>query len=178
MLWTAPTLRHQSAKGWWREASGIENRNCCWQRKDTNWRGHDDVMQTRRSGDRRTRLGHRTLKCVLTIGTRSEALGLRKVYIADTRSEPRKNSSEECVYFIKCKQHIKIGLTSRPIERRLYALSSSSADEMKVLGTIKNASASVEHALHERFTKYRVRGEWFTAAPEILAYIKEIKAKE
>jgi Meiotically up-regulated gene 113 len=107
----------------------------------------------------------------------TEALGLRKVYIADMRSEPRK-TSPECVYFIKCKQHIKIGLTSMPIEKRLGTLSSGSAGQMKVLATIKNASASVEHALHERFAKYRVRREWFKAAPEILAYIEEIKTKE
>jgi hypothetical protein len=49
---------------------------------------------------------------------------------------------------------------------------------MTVLAIIKNASVSVEQSLHERFAKYRVRREWFTAAPEILAYIEEIKAKE
>jgi hypothetical protein len=108
--------------------------------------------------------------------TVTEALGLRKVYIADTRQEPRK-TSPECVYFIKCQQHIKIGLTSMPIEKRLGTLSSGSAGKMKVLATIKNASASVERSLHERFAKYRVRGEWFSAASEIL-YIKGIKAKE
>jgi hypothetical protein len=107
--------------------------------------------------------------------TVTEALGLRKVYIADTRQEPRK-TSPECVYFIKCQQHIKIGLTSMPIEKRLGTLSSGSAAKMKVLATIKNASVSVERSLHERFAKYRVRGEWFAAASEILAYIKEIKA--
>jgi Meiotically up-regulated gene 113 len=64
-----------------------------------------------------------------------------------------------------------------PIGKRLGTLSTGSAAKMTVLATIKNASASVEHALHERFAKYRVRREWFTAAAEILAYIEQIKAK-
>jgi len=37
-----------------------------------NWRGHDDVMQTRSiRGSGVTRLGHRIFECVFTIGTRS-----------------------------------------------------------------------------------------------------------
>lgn len=116
--------------------------------------------------------GKRSLSRAVT-----EALGLRKVYIAETRSEPRE-INPNCVYFVECNGHIKIGVTSMPIEKRLGTLSTGSAGKMTVLATIKNASASVEHALHERFAKYRVRREWFTAAPEILAYIEKIKAKE
>ena len=39
---------------------------------NTNWRGHDDVMQIRSfRGIGRTRLGGRIVKCVFSIGTRS-----------------------------------------------------------------------------------------------------------
>jgi Meiotically up-regulated gene 113 len=107
----------------------------------------------------------------------TEALGLRKVYIADTRPKPRE-ITRDSFYFIACNGHIKIGVTSMPIEKRLGTLSTGSAGKMTVLAVIKNASVSVEHSLHERFAKYRVRREWFKAAPEILAYIEEIKTKE
>jgi len=101
--------------------------------------------------------GKRSLSRAVT-----EALGLRKVYIAETPSVRRK-STRDCVYFVKCKGHIKIGVTSVPIERRLGVLAISSASKLRVLAVIKNASVPVERALHERFAKYRVRGEWFTA---------------
>jgi transposase len=31
----------------WLTRKDTKSRSCCWQREYTNWRGHDDVMQTR-----------------------------------------------------------------------------------------------------------------------------------
>ena len=41
---------------------------------------------------------------------------------------------------------------------------------MKLIGTVRG-DRRLEKALHKRFDHLRVRGEWFWATPELLAFI-------
>lgn len=61
------------------------------------------------------------------------------------------------------------------VKDRLKALATAHYDELKVLATITNAPAGLEQQLHEKFAALRVRGEWFRAEPELLAYIESLK---
>lgn len=81
------------------------------------------------------------------------------------------------VYFIGCDDHVKIGMAGS-VEKRFRALATSHHRELTLLAVIKGASGSLEFELHERFAAHRVRGEWFRLAPDIQAYIDEIKARE
>src|SRR6202040_3691243 len=75
MLWTAPALRHRSAIVVALEVRATKEvkRLSTWKVElRRNWRGHDDVMQTRSirgSGEPVWVIA--LLKCALTIGTRS-----------------------------------------------------------------------------------------------------------
>ena len=96
---------------------------------------------------------------------------------ADTR-RPRVELPDpvNTVYFFGCGDYIKIGVTSGPVERRLKSIATSHHQEIVILATIQNAPSDLEFNLHQRFAGHRVRGEWFAAAPEILAFIEEVKA--
>lgn len=82
---------------------------------------------------------------------------------------PHRTSSRGYVYFISCGEHIKIGFSTRPLDR-LRALQTSHPDALEILGTIK-CNRSLEAKLHKRFADLRVRGEWFDADQAIMAYI-------
>lgn len=86
------------------------------------------------------------------------------------------HTPKNIVYFIKAGNHIKIGQTSGSIDRRIKSLATGHYDQMTALAVIEDAPAPLEFELHQRFAAYRVRGEWFKAAPELLAYIEEINA--
>lgn len=79
------------------------------------------------------------------------------------------------VYFIQGGDHIKIGITNGPVAKRLKALSTAHHQELVLLATQEDASGKLEIELHERFAHLRVRGEWFRAEPDLLAYIEAIK---
>lgn len=78
----------------------------------------------------------------------------------------------DIVYFIECDGHIKIGVTSGSIKKRFHALATAHHRPLTLLATITDKDGGLEFALHQRFAAHRIRGEWFTAAPEILEYIK------
>ena len=79
------------------------------------------------------------------------------------------------VYFIQETETgaIKIG-TTKELQKRLQGLRSSNPNELKLIATISGDSR-VERALHHRFDRAHIRGEWFRPVPELLAYISEIK---
>ena len=72
------------------------------------------------------------------------------------------------VYFIQAKNKpfspIKIGVSNN-LEKRLGALQTGNHDELVILGTqrfrTQDAMFDRETALHHRFKKYNVHGEWF-----------------
>ena len=92
------------------------------------------------------------------------------------------------VYFVKCKDLIKIGSTHRPFHVRLSSLKTGNPFRMEGLGVIEcdcpaktnrpRAKCEKEHNIQWLFQKSKVewlssRTEWFHATPELLAYIKK-----
>jgi hypothetical protein len=82
------------------------------------------------------------------------------------------------VYFIadERKHWVKIGRAKNP-KARLRDLQTSCPLKLFLLAKVFNDSApKAESELHERFDKYRHRGEWFWLEGKLLDYVKEIKA--
>ena len=65
---------------------------------------------------------------------------------------------------------IKIGV-AEDVPRRLAELQSYSPIPLRVLATIRHGDIALEAALHRRFVKHRLHGEWFDNAPEMLDYL-------
>lgn len=66
---------------------------------------------------------------------------------------------------------IKIGVAT-DLSKRLAALQTGSPAELRLLGTMTGDMAD-ERALHVRFRDHRLRGEWFSPADDLLAFIRE-----
>lgn len=81
-------------------------------------------------------------------------------------------NDEGFVYFIRSeKTHaIKIGFTAGKIEDRLSALQTAHPHKLKVLATSRG-NREYEKALHARFAKHRLEGEWFEPHPDLVAFI-------
>ena len=83
------------------------------------------------------------------------------------------------VYFIlnPDSNAIKIGI-AKNISRRLANLQTSNAARLELLGSIQteniNKAKKLEKSLHEQFSKFIVRGEWFHCHSELLQYISDI----
>ena len=82
------------------------------------------------------------------------------------------SSEEGSVYFIRSeKTHaIKIGFTAGKIENRLSTLQTAHPYKLQVLATSRG-NREYEKALHERFARLRLKGEWFGPHPDLLAFI-------
>lgn len=79
------------------------------------------------------------------------------------------------VYFIRAERLrlIKIGRAERP-KARLANLRSNSADQLSLLGVIKDVhTEALELRLHRRFAAARSHGEWFRQTRALLRYIEE-----
>lgn len=78
------------------------------------------------------------------------------------------------VYFVRAAglDLIKIGWTGGHPAKRLRELSQASPVELAFEGVMLG-TWQAEQALHLRFAHLRVRGEWFRAAPELVAFIGE-----
>lgn len=79
------------------------------------------------------------------------------------------------VYFADAGGQIKIGW-SRKVSARLAQLQTGSAVPIKLLGTIPGGLA-LERRIHAHFAHLRTQGEWFVAAPELLAFIADHQAR-
>jgi hypothetical protein len=77
------------------------------------------------------------------------------------------------IYFIATATHVKIGSTTAPVKNRLKTLSTSHHEELRVLAVIENVRDDLEFRLHERFAKYRTRGEWFLLEGELKLWIEQ-----
>lgn len=78
------------------------------------------------------------------------------------------------VYFIRSGELVKIG-TSTNVHARIAALRNMSSLPLELLA-VAAGSYDEETAVHERFRHLRQHGEWFTATPELLAFIAEVTA--
>lgn len=71
---------------------------------------------------------------------------------------------------------LKIGVT-RDIGQRVAALQSGCAEPIRVLAVVEQVGDLTERALHKRFAEHRQSGEWFAAAPELLAFAEELASR-
>lgn len=85
----------------------------------------------------------------------------------------------EYVYVIGCGSHgVKIGTSHNPEERR-DSLQTGSPIPLEILNTIESSEASrLESSLHERYSQYRLSGEWFDLPAEELDVLTEIENEE
>jgi hydrogenase maturation factor HypE len=74
------------------------------------------------------------------------------------------------VYFAAVDDRIKIG-TSENVEQRLQQINSFLLEPIRLIGTV-DGSYPLEAALHERFSKFRIKGEWFSDCDELRALIR------
>ncbi len=76
---------------------------------------------------------------------------------------------EAVVYFVQSENGgpIKIGRAD-DLAKRLSNLGTGRPDKLILLGAFKGTRTD-ERALHDAFSKYREKGEWFSPAPEVLA---------
>ena len=78
--------------------------------------------------------------------------------------------SDSFVYFVQCGDDgpIKIGKSSGDMKRRLGELQVGNPVELRLLVSIPG---DVEQAMHMRFARQRIRGEWFRPDPVLLAFV-------
>lgn len=96
----------------------------------------------------------------------------------------RRQSIERCpdtcgVYFIRCRQFVKIGHGVR-LRRRVAGIAAWCPFEVEVLATIpaldRIAAERLERELHRRFRPLRHRLEWFKLEEPLIAYIESVTA--
>lgn len=75
------------------------------------------------------------------------------------------------VYFIQDGGMIKIGISLNP-NSRLSQLQRSAARPLTLLGHIAG-DRDLEQAIHEKFKRQRVRGEWFKATRAVRTFVAE-----
>ena len=81
------------------------------------------------------------------------------------------------VYFIatKRKNAVKIGIANNP-DQRLKTFQTANYEELIILRVIKVANRDMafklEKALHQKFKKYHIRGEWFKLTPTVVKFIE------
>lgn len=78
------------------------------------------------------------------------------------------NKNKGFVYFIQnaVTKNIKIGRTDDDVESRLMSLQTGNDCDLILLKTIECNSRVIEKQLHEKFSQYHVRGEWFNITME------------
>ena len=88
---------------------------------------------------------------------------------------PSKKQDKRRIYFIADSQRsmIKIGIARDP-DARFRDLQNSSPIALALLGSMPG-DRTHEAELHQRFSDFRLHGEWFKFAPEILAYLATLQ---
>lgn len=79
----------------------------------------------------------------------------------------------ECIYFIKCLDRIKIGISTN-LYQRFNNLVSSNAYELNMI-YFHRGNNSCEKELHLKFFDYHINSEWFYYSDEIKEYIINLK---
>lgn len=82
--------------------------------------------------------------------------------------ERAERESASRVYFMRHDRIIKIGFSVDP-EKRAQALASA------VILATEPGGRVLEEAMHAKFSHLRIRGEWFSPGPDLLAYINKLR---
>lgn len=88
---------------------------------------------------------------------------------------PRSRPKKSFVYFIKCGPFVKIGVARNP-RKRLSGLQVAQTEKLELIATTTGGEAR-EAALHKRFAKYHVRGEWFRFERRLAEYITDLRER-
>ena len=81
------------------------------------------------------------------------------------------------VYFISTtrKNVVKIGIANNP-KKRLKTFQTANYEELIILRVIKVENRALafklETALHQKFKRYHIRGEWFKLTPTVMKFIE------
>ena len=83
--------------------------------------------------------------------------------------------SEKVVYFILAADTamVKIGVTRRDPQERLYAMQTGSPSQLEVVLVLDENPPFEERQLHKRFYKQRSHGEWFRCEGELRQFIAD-----
>ncbi len=92
----------------------------------------------------------------------------REVKPPPSKRQPRPKTGE--IYFARLSDLIKIGFTTNLAERM------KDIPHEALLGT-KPGTMEDERRCHAAFNHLRVKGEWFRAEPELLAFITDVTSK-
>jgi hypothetical protein len=80
----------------------------------------------------------------------------------------------EYLYLIRCNTFVKIGITN-DIDYRLRTLQTGNPYPLAVLATFEFANAlPIESRLHKKYSRFRVRGEWFELTDEQVSEIRDV----
>jgi hypothetical protein len=80
------------------------------------------------------------------------------------------------VYFIRSRDTVKIGRATDPAAR-LKELQTGHPHTLELIVAVP-AHALLERALHERFVRQRLAGEWFQVDADIVEFVGRLKAGE
>ncbi len=80
------------------------------------------------------------------------------------------------IYFICSPSAVKIGM-AKDAQRRLGVLQTSHPETLALVATCEGGR-QLEGEYHRRFAEHRLRGEWFSRAPEILAEIARLSPSQ
>ena len=103
-------------------------------------------------------------------------VGLRATDLAWTslaqaqRSQKPSRRTGDIVYFLSAGEFIKIGKATGSPTGRVSQLRTGCPFPITILATMPGGVIE-EHALHRRFKHIQAHGEWFHAAPDLLAFI-------
>lgn len=79
------------------------------------------------------------------------------------------------IYYIACSatSRLKIGYTSGDVRKRLKALQTGSAGELRLIA-MHPGTPDGERAIHAEFAKQRLHGEWFEMDETLFGYICQV----
>jgi hypothetical protein len=79
----------------------------------------------------------------------------------------QKMKGRSWVYFAQLASGpVKIG-QSRQVPQRMKALQTAHHEEVRLIGLLPEQDVT-EHEVQSKFARFRIRGEWFSPAPQIL----------
>lgn len=93
---------------------------------------------------------------------------------SEAAKKKKRLSQNSKVYFVRegPTGPFKIGITSN-MKKRMTTLQTANSTELFLMGVIRGGKPE-EDALHDRFSRFLKRGEWYYPHPELIKEIREI----
>ena len=110
--------------------------------------------------------------------------GIMRNDIIASMEEVERKRKAQIVYFIRCQQFVKIGISKNPAARLQQIRRGGGSHfprlldvETSELIATEAGGFAREKELHARFAHLRHTGEWFTEAPELTEYIESLSER-